>query len=221
MSALCVTCETSAASVTESGISQDFHVGTEVTILSVSLFVLGLGIGPLLAGLLSEVYRRNFVYQTSFALLTAFTFGVAFAPNIVVSSKTYTSQVVHLVFRFLGGFNGSSFLTVAGGSVSDLFENRQVEKSRHWSSLCWVGVNFGSIPITYLVAAYRPVAASAMASNSAMRYSFGACFPLFAGQMYTQLGTVGATALLAGLMIAAALLPYERFYHLGVFPFTS
>ncbi|KIK50420.1 hypothetical protein GYMLUDRAFT_182826 [Collybiopsis luxurians FD-317 M1] len=38
----------------------------------------------------------------------------------------YTSQVVHLVFRFLGGFIGSSFLTVAGGSVSDLFENRQV-----------------------------------------------------------------------------------------------
>ncbi|KIK50421.1 hypothetical protein GYMLUDRAFT_51235 [Collybiopsis luxurians FD-317 M1] len=47
-----------------------------------------------------------------------------------------------------------------------------------------------------------------MASNSAMRYSFGPCFPLFAGQMYTQLGTVGATALLAGLMTAAAPLTF-------------
>jgi multidrug resistance protein len=415
MSALCVTCETSAASVTESGLSRDFHVGTEVTILSVSLFLLGLGIGPLLTGPLSEVYGRNFVYRTSFALLTAFTFGVAFAPNIVV----------HLVFRFLGGFIGSSFLTVAGGSVSDLFENRQVGNAmlafvltafvgpvlgplyagfvnQHldwrwtyyimiiwsflqtvalftivpetyvpvlrkwkakslrkstgdpkyyapldrrtqsmtqaiiiscyrpfqlvvyermalllntWSALIlgilylsfqafpiifgdvhhfnvedvgmtFIGIGIGMlasvfiqpyfnryliqeaekagspmpppearllgaeiggvcaaislwwlafttypgvhwiVPIlasvlfgfsiilvftsvlTYLVAAYRPVAASAMASNSAMRYTFGACFPLFAGQMYTRLGTVGATALLAGLMTVAAPLPF-------------
>lgn len=52
---------------------------------------------------------------------------------------------------------------------------------------------------TYLVVAYRPVAASALASNSVMRLSFGAVFPLFANAMYARLGTVGATALLAGL----------------------
>lgn len=60
---------------------------------------------------------------------------------------------------------------------------------------------------TYLVTAYRPIAASAMAANSALRSSFAAVFPLFAGQMYHRLGTVGATALLAGLTTLMSPLP--------------
>ena len=60
---------------------------------------------------------------------------------------------------------------------------------------------------TYTVTAYRPIAASAMAANTFVRTSFAAAFPLFAGQMYNRLGTVGATALLAGLTTLAAPLP--------------
>jgi hypothetical protein len=60
---------------------------------------------------------------------------------------------------------------------------------------------------TYLVVAYRPIAASAMASNSAMRATFAAVFPLFANQMYHTLGTVGATALLACIATIMAPLP--------------
>jgi predicted phage tail protein len=65
---------------------------------------------------------------------------------------------------------------------------------------------FNSV-FTYLVVAYRPIAASAMAANSAVRSFFAAGFPLFAGAMYAKLGTVGATALLAGLMTVMAPLP--------------
>ncbi|KAJ3729655.1 major facilitator superfamily domain-containing protein [Lentinula raphanica] len=115
-SALCVTCASSAASFTEDGVSETFHVSQEVTILAISLFVEGLGLGPLLAGPLSEVYGRNIIYRVSFVLLLAFSFGVAFAPNIVV----------YLVFRFITGFCGSTFLSVAGGSVSDLYDNKTV-----------------------------------------------------------------------------------------------
>lgn len=60
---------------------------------------------------------------------------------------------------------------------------------------------------TYLVTTYRPIAASAMAANSAMRSTFAAVFPLFAGAMYEKLGTVGATALLAGLTAVMTPLP--------------
>ncbi|KIK59726.1 hypothetical protein GYMLUDRAFT_226593 [Collybiopsis luxurians FD-317 M1] len=414
LSALCVACASSAASFTETGMAEEFHVAKEVTILSITLYVAGLGIGPLLTGPLSEVYGRSSLYRISFILITAFSFGVAFAPNIAV----------HLVFRFLTGLCGSSFLSVAGGTVSDMFENRQVgtpmavyvlspfvgpvvgplysgfvnqntdwrwtyyvliiyaftstialflvvpetyvpvlrkwkaarlrkstgdanywaplEKRQQsmteaiiiscyrpfqlifyermalllntWTALIFgilyltfqafpiifgqihhfnvqeVGLSFvgmgvgmvasaftqpyfnrflmeeakkaGGMPppesrlyaaeiggictpislywlafttyshvhwivpilasvlfgfgiflvftsvLTYLVVAYRPISASAMASNSAMRYSFAAAFPLFAGQMFTRLGTVGATALLAGLMTLAAPLPF-------------
>ncbi len=60
---------------------------------------------------------------------------------------------------------------------------------------------------SYLVVAYRPVAASAMASNSAMRSTFAAAFPLFTDQVYHRLGIVGATALLASIATLLAPLP--------------
>ncbi|KAL0568842.1 hypothetical protein V5O48_013128 [Marasmius crinis-equi] len=115
-SSLCVTCASSAAAFAENGMSEDFHVAKIVTILTISLYVEGLGFGPLLVGPLSEVYGRNIIYRVSFVLLFAFSWAVAFAPNITVM----------LVFRFITGFCGSAFLSVAGGSVSDLFSNDEV-----------------------------------------------------------------------------------------------
>ncbi|KAK7444059.1 hypothetical protein VKT23_015456 [Stygiomarasmius scandens] len=114
--ALCVTCASSAASFTENGAAEEFGIPHEVAILAISLFVEGMGLGPLLAGPLSEVYGRNVVYRVSFVLLFAFSFAVAFSPNIAV----------YLVFRFICGFCGSTFLSVAGGTVSDLFDNDHV-----------------------------------------------------------------------------------------------
>jgi hypothetical protein len=60
---------------------------------------------------------------------------------------------------------------------------------------------------TYLIVAYRPIAVPAMASNSAMRVTFAAVFPLLATQMYHSLGTDGATALLARIATLMAPLP--------------
>lgn len=44
-------------------------------------------------------------------------------------------------------------------------------------------------------------AASALSINTVVRSTFGAGFPLFAGQMYRKLGTGGASSLLGGLAI--------------------
>ncbi|KAG6377998.1 major facilitator superfamily domain-containing protein [Boletus reticuloceps] len=417
---LCVTCASSVAAFTEAGSAQTFHTSHEVTILGVSLYVSGLGAGPLLVGPLSEVYGRNIIYRISYILFFIFTFPVAFAPNIGI----------FLFFRLITGFCGAAFLSVAGGSVSDMFPNSTVANPMavytmspfigpvagpliagfidqnvtwrwtYWVLLCWIfaenallflfvpetyapvilkkkaarlrmatgdanyyapldkvqgnlaqsiliscyrpfqlllfdrmtllldtwnalilgilylafqafpvifqdvhhfsdqmaglaflGIGIGmfaaistqpfwnklfaqeaikhdgnpppevrlimgqvggilvpislfwlafttypqvhwiapiiaSIPFgsgiyfvftstfTYLVTAYRPIAASAMASNSALRSAFAATFPLFAGAMYDRLGTVGATALLAGLTTIMAPLPFI-FYRIG------
>lgn len=84
----------------------------------------------------------------------------------------------------------------------------------HWIAPIIASVPFGAgilfiftSVFTYTVTAYRPIAASAMAANAFVRTTSAAAFPLFAGQMYDQLGTVGATALLAGLTTVAAPLP--------------
>ncbi|KAG1861380.1 major facilitator superfamily domain-containing protein [Suillus tomentosus] len=114
---LCVTLTVLQAAFTEQGAAQTFHVSREVTILGISLYVTGLGIGPLLVGPLSEVYAgRNAVYQASYACFFIFTFPVVFAPNIAV----------FLVFRLITGFCGSTFLSVAGGSVSDMFPDSSI-----------------------------------------------------------------------------------------------
>jgi MFS family permease len=68
------------------GIENSFHVGREVAILSISLYVMGLGVGPLFAGPISELYGRNIVYRVSFALFFVFSFPVAFAPDIGTSN---------------------------------------------------------------------------------------------------------------------------------------
>jgi MFS family permease len=72
----------SQAAFTIDAVSQQFHVGREVAILGISLYVMGLATGPLFSGPLSEVYGRNIVYRVSFILFFAFTFPVAFAPDI-------------------------------------------------------------------------------------------------------------------------------------------
>ncbi|KAI0269965.1 MFS general substrate transporter [Gloeopeniophorella convolvens] len=113
---ICVTCASSMAAFAEGAVARQFGVSKEVTILGVSLFVLGLGLGPLVAGPMSEIYGRNIVYRVSFVLFFVFMFPVAFAPDIGV----------YLLFRFITGYCGAAFLSVAGGSVSDMFSNAQV-----------------------------------------------------------------------------------------------
>jgi hypothetical protein len=70
------------AAFAEAPVARQFHVSEEAAILGVSLFVLGLGLGPLVAGPMSEIYGRNIVYRVSFALFFLCTFPVAFAPDI-------------------------------------------------------------------------------------------------------------------------------------------
>ena len=52
-----------------------------MAILAISLYVIGLGMGPLLVGPLSELYGRNIIYQVSFGAFFALSWPVAFAPD--------------------------------------------------------------------------------------------------------------------------------------------
>jgi MFS family permease len=155
-SALCVTCASSMVSCTTSAsyntiqppcwfqatstlphIEKEFHVGTEVAILSISLFIMGLGIGPLIAGGMSEFVGRNIIYRLSFIAFFILNFPVAFANNIgqfiihlpeVMPGINITSNfaAVHLTFRFISGFGGAAFLSLGGGSIADLFMGPKV-----------------------------------------------------------------------------------------------
>jgi MFS family permease len=63
-------------------VAKEFNVSKEVAILSISLYVAGLGLGPMLVGPLSQVYGRNIIYRVSYLLFFIFSWPIAFAPNI-------------------------------------------------------------------------------------------------------------------------------------------
>lgn len=67
-----------------------------------------------------------------------------------------------------------------------------------------------------MIDAYLFVAASALASNTVIRSSFGAAFPLFATQMYTALTARWASTLIGCIAIIMIPIPFilKKFVHL-------
>ncbi|KAL3421615.1 drug/proton antiporter YHK8-like protein 1 [Phlyctema vagabunda] len=116
-SSLCVTCTSSIYTSTYDQITKEFDVSRLIATLGLSLFILGLGIGPMLLGPLSEFYGRRPIYLVSFS---------AFLIWLIPSAAAQNIQTM-LIGRFLDGLSGSAFLSVAGGTVSDMFNREQLQ----------------------------------------------------------------------------------------------
>ncbi|KAL1986734.1 hypothetical protein VTN96DRAFT_5599 [Rasamsonia emersonii] len=112
VSTLAVAFVSSAYSGGAAQVMEQFHVGSEVATLGVSLFVLGFAIGPLIWAPLSEVFGRQILFVVTYGCLTAFNAGAAGSQNI---------QTL-LILRFFAGAFGSSPLTNAGGAIADMFD---------------------------------------------------------------------------------------------------
>ncbi|ETS63216.1 hypothetical protein PaG_03002 [Moesziomyces aphidis] len=89
-----------------------FGFGREVAVLSLSIFVAGYCLGPLLWGPLSEQYGRRPVFIGAMLVYTCFNIGCALSKN--------TGSI--LVFRFLAGTFAASPLTNSGGVIADLWD---------------------------------------------------------------------------------------------------
>lgn len=85
---------------------------TPVYVMVTSAFVLGFVVGPLLWAPASEVLGRRKMFIFSYILFTAFNGGVVASQNIWTL----------IVLRFFAGTAGSSPLTNAGGTVSDVLD---------------------------------------------------------------------------------------------------
>ncbi|WVF67479.1 hypothetical protein IAT40_002235 [Kwoniella sp. CBS 6097] len=104
------------ASSSPSGIIQDmeeyFGFSQEVAILTLSLFVAGYCVGPLLWGPLSEAYGRRPIFIISFVVYTGMQVGCALSKN--------TASI--LIFRFLGGTFAAAPLTNSGAMLADIWD---------------------------------------------------------------------------------------------------
>ncbi|KZT27656.1 MFS general substrate transporter [Neolentinus lepideus HHB14362 ss-1] len=97
------------------GIEAEFGVSEVVVALSVSLMVVGFGIGPLAWSPLSELYGRKLLLAVPFWVYVIFNIPCALAKNIGTL----------LVCRFLCGIFASAPLTLAGGVISDIWDNNE------------------------------------------------------------------------------------------------
>lgn len=106
----CVTCASSIYTSSYTQMDDEFGTSHIVATLGLSMFVLGIALGPVWSPL-SEFYGRRPIYLASFAAFTVFIVPCAVARNIETI----------VITRFFQGLSGSAFLSVSGGTVSDLF----------------------------------------------------------------------------------------------------
>ncbi|ROT35255.1 CefM protein [Sodiomyces alkalinus F11] len=115
------------SSIAAPGVNQaivDFDSTDQVlSSLIVSVYNVGLAIGPLIVAPMSEMYGRLLPYHVTNVLFTLFTAGCALSPNLPAL----------IVFRMLAGMEASAVLTVGGATVADLF----VQEERGRAMAIW------------------------------------------------------------------------------------
>ncbi|MCJ1387904.1 hypothetical protein MMC18_000747 [Xylographa bjoerkii] len=92
-------------------IMEQFGVSSTIALLGLTVYLIGLACGPVLAAPLSETLGRKAVYMTSLPMLAAFTLGAGFSQNFATL----------LICRFFAGFFGSPTLAVGAGTNADLW----------------------------------------------------------------------------------------------------
>ncbi|RDW88435.1 hypothetical protein BP6252_00467 [Coleophoma cylindrospora] len=117
MTSLCVACMSSLYSATYAQIEAEFSTSKIVATLGLSVFVFGLGLSPMVLAPLSEFYGRRPVYLLSMLFFVVWAVPCAIAKNI---------QTL-LIARFFDGFAGAAFLSIAGGTVGDLFPRSKLQ----------------------------------------------------------------------------------------------
>ncbi|OGM39337.1 hypothetical protein ABOM_012039 [Aspergillus bombycis] len=115
---LLVSLQTFSVSFTSSALSgatkelkSDLNISAEVAALSLSLFVVGFAVGPMLWAPLGEIYGRQKLAFLSLGAFTIFNVGCAISPNIISL----------VILRFLAGASGASPLSNSGGVIADMF----------------------------------------------------------------------------------------------------
>ncbi|KAL3486498.1 major facilitator superfamily domain-containing protein [Aspergillus germanicus] len=108
---LCTCVASSVYTATYDQITVEFNCSRTVATLGLSLYIAGLGWGPIVMSSLSEFYGRRSIY------LVPLPFFVIFPIPCAAARNTETM----LVGRLFDGLAGAAFTSVAGATVDDMF----------------------------------------------------------------------------------------------------
>lgn len=125
--------------------TKEFFVSSEVGTLGLSLYVLGLALGPMTLAPLSEYYGRTLLYVVPYGIFLLFLMATALVPTLGG----------FLVLRVLSGLFASVTIANFGGTIADLWPRHEVGPAM--SVFLWAAV--GGSPSGYFlmscVAQYR------------------------------------------------------------------
>ncbi|KAJ3531966.1 hypothetical protein NM208_g8643 [Fusarium decemcellulare] len=97
------------------GVTEDLDVSNELALVSISIFVVGFGVGPMIFAPLSEIYGRRIIYGSTLLIAVIFIIPCAVAKNIETL----------LVCRAIDGIAFSAPMTLVGGTLADLWRNEE------------------------------------------------------------------------------------------------
>ncbi|KAL4733434.1 major facilitator superfamily domain-containing protein [Aspergillus similis] len=101
-------------------LANEFHLtNSTIEAFTVSIYVLGFALGPLLLAPLSELYGRLIIYHICNLFYFAFTAGCAFSTDVAM----------FLVFRFICGCAASGPMSMGGGTVADVTSQEERGKA--------------------------------------------------------------------------------------------
>lgn len=96
-------------------VQEDLGTRLEVALLSITLFVIGFGLGPMVFAPLSELLGRKIIYASTLAIAVIFIIPCAVAKNIETL----------LVCRLIDGIAFSAPMTLVGGTLADLWRTEE------------------------------------------------------------------------------------------------
>nr|CAD32176.1 multidrug resistant protein [Hapsidospora chrysogena] len=97
------------------GVMEEFNVSETAALVSISVFVVGFGVGPMVFAPLSEVYGRRIIYGSKLL------FAVIFVIPCAVSKNLGTL----LACRAIDGIAFSAPMTLVGGTLADMWKNEE------------------------------------------------------------------------------------------------
>lgn len=93
-------------------ISSEFGISAEVTVLNISLYIVGFAVGPLLWAPVSELFGRKWSILPAMYALTLFSIGTA----------TSSTPAALFITRFFGGAFGSAPVSNVSAALGDIYE---------------------------------------------------------------------------------------------------
>lgn len=128
-------------------VDHDYQLGSRtLSLLPVSLFVLGLGVGPFILAPCSETIGRHPVYVITSFVFILFNLASAFSPNFAALN----------LLRFFAGAAGSAGPSLGAGSIGDMFAPKERGRAQSMYGLGpLMGPVLGSIIGSFIAAATR------------------------------------------------------------------